>query len=75
MKASFLSIIYLTSLGAATNILLPLYFYPSPGAWDVVDSAASTYPDVTFYAIVNPNSGPGPNRESHTHNMRIFVKN
>ncbi|KAJ8060763.1 hypothetical protein OCU04_011067 [Sclerotinia nivalis] len=42
------------------SILLPLYIYPIPGAWDWVTSAISTYPSINFNIIINPNSGPGP---------------
>ncbi|KAF7855979.1 hypothetical protein EAF04_009935 [Stromatinia cepivora] len=42
------------------SILLPLYIYPIPGAWDWVTSAISTYPSINFDIIINPNSGPGP---------------
>ncbi|KAF2837344.1 hypothetical protein M501DRAFT_202568 [Patellaria atrata CBS 101060] len=41
------------------SVILPLYVYPSPGAWDPLYQAASTYPDVDFTVVVNPHSGPG----------------
>ncbi|OCL10268.1 hypothetical protein AOQ84DRAFT_1345 [Glonium stellatum] len=41
------------------SILLPLYIYPSAGAWDPLYQAASGYPNLDFTVIVNPNSGPG----------------
>ena len=40
-------------------ILLPLYIYPTPGAWDPLFNAAKANPSVTFYAVVNPANGPG----------------
>ncbi|KXL46180.1 hypothetical protein M433DRAFT_149440 [Acidomyces richmondensis BFW] len=40
-------------------ILVPLYIYPLPGAWDLLFEAAKAYPNVTFQAIVNPDNGPG----------------
>ncbi|KAJ3040287.1 hypothetical protein HDV00_011167 [Rhizophlyctis rosea] len=48
-------------LAAATNILLPLYLYPSAAknAWNPVYDAINATPDVNFYIIVNPDSGPG----------------
>ncbi|KAF2471078.1 uncharacterized protein BDR25DRAFT_30243 [Lindgomyces ingoldianus] len=41
------------------SVLLPLYVYPSTGAWDPLYQMASSYPRVQFTAIVNPYSGPG----------------
>ncbi|KAF2177703.1 hypothetical protein K469DRAFT_807023 [Zopfia rhizophila CBS 207.26] len=41
------------------SVLLPLYVYPSTGAWEPVYGMASSYPRVSFTAIVNPHSGPG----------------
>ena len=42
-------------------ILLPLYIYPLPGAWDPLFNAAKANPTVTFQAVINPYSGPnGP---------------
>ena len=40
-------------------ILLPLYIYPLPGAWDPLFTAAKANPDVTFQAVINPWTGPG----------------
>ncbi|KAL2784026.1 Spherulation-specific family 4 [Aspergillus keveii] len=44
---------------SATGVILPLYTWPSDGAWDPVYDALAAYPEVDFYVIVNPNSGPG----------------
>ncbi|KAF2793488.1 hypothetical protein K505DRAFT_385480 [Melanomma pulvis-pyrius CBS 109.77] len=41
------------------TVILPLYVYPSAGAWEPVYEMASSYPRVHFTAIVNPHSGPG----------------
>ncbi|KAF2751547.1 hypothetical protein M011DRAFT_118471 [Sporormia fimetaria CBS 119925] len=41
------------------SVLLPLYVYPSAGAWDPVYEMAILYPHVHFTAIVNPHNGPG----------------
>ncbi|KAJ8060759.1 hypothetical protein OCU04_011063 [Sclerotinia nivalis] len=43
----------------ATSILLPLYLYPTQGAWNWVTNAIAAYPSLPFTIIVNPNSGPG----------------
>ncbi|KAI7478350.1 hypothetical protein KC351_g8288 [Hortaea werneckii] len=40
-------------------ILVPLYMFPFPGAWDPLFQAAQRHPEITFQAIVNPDSGPG----------------
>jgi len=40
-------------------ILVPLYIYPLPGAWDPLFNAAKAYPNVTFQAVINPDTGPG----------------
>ncbi|KFG84751.1 hypothetical protein MANI_010276 [Metarhizium anisopliae] len=41
-------------------LIVPLYMYPLPTAWEPLLGAARTHPEVRFVAIVNPNSGPGP---------------
>ncbi|KAM0139142.1 hypothetical protein ACHAO1_003013 [Botrytis cinerea] len=43
----------------ATSILIPLYLYPTKGAWTWVTDAIATYPSLPFTIIVNPDSGPG----------------
>ncbi|KAF8307802.1 hypothetical protein DL93DRAFT_1981206 [Clavulina sp. PMI_390] len=45
----------------ATSIVYPLYYYPDDGcsAWSGFLPAITAYPQVTFYFIVNPDSGPG----------------
>ena len=43
----------------ATAVLLPLYLYPTSGAWDWVTKGIETYPSLPFTVIVNPESGPG----------------
>lgn len=41
-------------------ILVPLYIYPAPGAWDPVYTAAAVLADaLDFYVVVNPANGPG----------------
>ncbi|KAK7747392.1 hypothetical protein SLS53_001646 [Cytospora paraplurivora] len=42
-------------------ILLPLYIYPTPTAWEPLYSAADSHPELDFLAVVNPGNGPGPN--------------
>ncbi|KAF2198388.1 hypothetical protein GQ43DRAFT_164042 [Delitschia confertaspora ATCC 74209] len=43
----------------ASNVLLPLYIYPLPGAWEQLYRALSTYPNLSFTVILNPRNGPG----------------
>ncbi|CAN8098338.1 unnamed protein product [Discula destructiva] len=42
-------------------ILVPLYIYPAPGAWDPLYTAAEQHAaaGIDFYVIVNPANGPG----------------
>jgi Spherulation-specific family 4 len=63
MKTSFLSTLSLAALGAATQVLLPLYIYPLTGVWDPVYDAIAAYPDLLFRVIVNVDSGPGGDGE------------
>ncbi|KAG2164743.1 hypothetical protein VTO58DRAFT_103262 [Aureobasidium pullulans] len=41
------------------HVALPLYIYPSSGAWQSLYDAVTNNPNVTFDVIINPNSGPG----------------
>lgn len=59
MKTSVLSTLSFAALGAATQILLPLYIYPLTGVWDPVYDAIEANPDLIFRVIVNVDSGPG----------------
>jgi hypothetical protein len=55
--SAFLALI---SLASSTSILVPLYVWPEDDStWEPVFNAISSYPDVQFQVIVNPNSGPG----------------
>ncbi|KAE8441933.1 hypothetical protein EG329_004141 [Mollisiaceae sp. DMI_Dod_QoI] len=42
-----------------STVLVPLYIYPSPGAWNPLFSAVTQHPKLNFTIIINPNSGPG----------------
>lgn len=44
-----------------TNMLLPLYVYPSPGAWNEVYEAIEKNPRLEFQIVLNPDTGPGSN--------------
>ncbi|ROW08376.1 hypothetical protein VMCG_03269 [Cytospora schulzeri] len=41
-------------------ILLPLYIYPAPTAWEPLYTAAASHPELDFLVVVNPGNGPGP---------------
>jgi len=40
-------------------LVLPLYIYPAPGAWEPLFQAARSSPSVSFIVVVNPCNGPG----------------
>jgi hypothetical protein len=39
--------------------VVPLYIYPTPGAWDPVVTSITANTDVNFQVIINVDSGPG----------------
>lgn len=41
------------------HLVVPLYIYPSPGAWEPLFQAARNSPSVSFIVVVNPCNGPG----------------
>lgn len=41
-------------------VLVPLYIYPFPTAWEPLYVAADSHPELDFLVVVNPSSGPGP---------------
>jgi len=48
-----------SSSSIGTAVIVPLYIYPNPGAWDSLYAAIKANPSQMFNVIVNPNSGPG----------------
>ncbi|KAF9892844.1 hypothetical protein FE257_000433 [Aspergillus nanangensis] len=48
-------------MGPKAKVFVPLYVYPTPGAWTPLEEVISAYPNVNFTVVVNPGSGPGPN--------------
>lgn len=46
-------------LPARPFILLPLYIYPAPGAWQPLYDAADAHPELDFWVVINPANGPG----------------
>jgi spherulation-specific family 4 protein len=57
---------------APTGIIVPLYAYPTDGAWDAVVQAKSAYPNVPFVVVINPDSGSGTSPDP---NYAAGVKN
>jgi hypothetical protein len=47
-----------------SGLLVPLYIYPSTGAWAPLLAAARSHSAVPVLAIVNPSSGPGTSLDS-----------
>lgn len=53
------------TLSQSVSIIVPLYIAPGIGGsypsadWDTLMDTADAYPKATFYAIINPASGPG----------------
>ncbi|KAF5664990.1 Spherulation-specific family 4 [Fusarium heterosporum] len=47
------------SISRRPHLVVPLYIYPTPGAWEPLFEAARESPDVSFIVIVNPFNGPG----------------
>ncbi|KAJ5632895.1 hypothetical protein N7490_009234 [Penicillium lividum] len=43
------------------RVIVPLYVYPSPGAWSPLEDAISAHPNVNFTIVINPGNGPGSN--------------
>lgn len=41
------------------TVIVPLYIYPSPGAWDTLYTSLSANPGLKFQVVINPASGPG----------------
>ncbi|KAJ6495529.1 Spherulation-specific family 4 [Mycena vulgaris] len=58
---SVLAFLAVVPVHAQTGIIVPLYSYPETNVtWEPLETAISAFPDVQFYVIVNPDSGPGP---------------
>ncbi|PYH93796.1 cell surface spherulin 4-like protein [Aspergillus ellipticus CBS 707.79] len=48
-------------MGPKASVFVPLYVYPSPGAWEPLEKVVSNHRNVNFTVVINPGSGPGPN--------------
>ncbi|KAK4981133.1 hypothetical protein LTR28_004546 [Elasticomyces elasticus] len=57
-----------------TTILIPLYVYPSLGAWDVLYERITTYPDRQFILVINPHNGPGATNRPDENYTRELCK-
>src|SRR6266536_194297 len=56
------------------HILLPLYIYPEPSAWDPLYASLAAYPNTTFSIIVNPGSGPGASQYPDSNYISCITK-
>lgn len=58
-----LAVLAATALATRTNVMVPLYVYPgnttwTNPAWTAALAAVKANPDLHFYLVINPNSGP-----------------
>ncbi|KAH8694064.1 Spherulation-specific family 4 [Talaromyces proteolyticus] len=51
----------LADMGPKAKVFVPLYVYPSPGAWGPLEQVVEAHPDLNFTVVINPGNGPGPN--------------
>lgn len=57
-----------------TGVLVPLYIYPSDGAWQPLIDQKIKHRSVDVIAVVNPNHGPGGARDSkYTKGIGLLV--
>ncbi|RKF53105.1 spherulin domain protein [Golovinomyces cichoracearum] len=53
-------------VASSKTIIVPLYIYPFPKAWDPLYEAIRNYESLNFIVVLNPENGPG--RQNHSHN-------
>jgi hypothetical protein len=61
----------------ATNkpfVLVPLYIYPSPTAWEPLWVAVDSHPELDFLVVVNPNNGPGPDMLPDANYIEVLAR-
>ena len=46
--------------------IVPLYIYPTTGAWNTLFTSITSNPSLSFHVVVNPNSGPGDTQFPNT---------
>lgn len=66
---SFLFASMVSLAQAATQVILPLYAYPTESEWTIVESSLAEYPAMDFLIIINPSNGPetsSPNSDWQT---------
>ncbi|KAJ0106925.1 hypothetical protein J7T55_011020 [Diaporthe amygdali] len=59
LSLSLIFLVAVVSTVSATHLVLPLYVYPTEGAWDYVYKVVRDNPAVTFDVILNVEDGPG----------------
>ncbi|KAF8910526.1 Spherulation-specific family 4 [Gymnopilus junonius] len=57
-----------------TYALVPLYIYPTTGAWNTLFTSISANPSLTFQVVVNPNSGPGDTQYPNSDYVAALVQ-
>ncbi|KAH8697944.1 Spherulation-specific family 4-domain-containing protein [Talaromyces proteolyticus] len=72
--STLLSGLSITGLVTATDLLLPLYIYPSAGPIQPVYDAVTSNPNATFYVIVDPDSGPGGSQYPNSDYITALAK-
>lgn len=53
------TVLVLVSAVRSTGVIVPLYAWPGTDAWSSVYESVAAHPSVTFYLIINPDTGPG----------------
>ncbi|KAJ5930605.1 hypothetical protein N7466_006098 [Penicillium verhagenii] len=56
------------------KVFVPLYIYPSPGAWSPLEDVISTHPNLNFTIVINPGNGPGPDDLPDSHYTRAIPR-
>ena len=58
----------------STQILLPLYTYPTDPMWSTLLASLGTYTQANFLIIINPNSGPGQGTQNNSDYIKGITK-
>lgn len=59
LLSALVSLVTVASKTSATNLILPLYVYPTAGAWDYIYKVIGENPELDFDVILNVEDGPG----------------
>lgn len=58
----------------STQIIVPLYTYPTDPMWTTLYASIAKYTKASFLIIINPNSGPGSNTPSDPNYVKGITK-